>query len=129
MEPVIKYYIETLNRENGGSLFEFIASSLAEKEICSNIMPSTGPYGGGDKGVDSRTHKTYLLDSNDNFRLYFSTDKSPTKKRIIFAVDIIDHMISLLKQLRLILNMGKLDLIHPTFQYVHMQGLYSPPYN
>lgn len=88
MEVVIKHYIETLNRENGGSLFEFIASSLAEKEICSNIMPSTGPYGGGDKGVDSRTHKTYLLDSNDNFRLYFSTDKSPTKKRIIFAFSI-----------------------------------------
>lgn len=38
MEPVIKCFIERLNRENGGASFEGIASILAEKEICSNIM-------------------------------------------------------------------------------------------
>jgi hypothetical protein len=88
MEPVIKHFIETLNRDNGGALFEGIASTLAEKEICSNILPSTGPYGGGDKGTDARTHRTYLLESGENFRLYSSTDKSPTDKKIVFAFSI-----------------------------------------
>lgn len=88
MGPVVKHFIETLNRENGGARFEQIAASLAEKEICSNILPSTGPFGGGDKGVDLRTHKTFLKDSSSLFRLYSSTPKSTTKKRIIFAFSI-----------------------------------------
>ena len=85
---LIKYSIETLNRENGGSKFEQIASCLAEKEICSNIIPSTGPYGGGDKGIDSKTHKVYLRESSNAFRLWQSSEASPTKKRIIFAFSI-----------------------------------------
>jgi len=88
MEIQIKYFIETLNRENGGATFEKIASGLAEKEICSNILPSTGPYGGGDKGTDARTYETYLTESADIFRLYQSTNKSPTKLKIYFAFSI-----------------------------------------
>ena len=87
MELIIKYFVETLNRENGGTLFEQVASTLAEKEICSNILPSTGPFGGGDMGIDLRTHKTYLESSN-SFRLYNSTEKTPTKEKIIFAFSI-----------------------------------------
>lgn len=88
METTIRYYIETLNRENGSSIFEKLASSLAEKEICSNILPSTGPYGGGDKGTDARTHTTYLTESSEIFKLYQSSKATPTKKKIIFAFSI-----------------------------------------
>ncbi len=88
METIIRYYIETLNRENGSSVFEKLASSLAEKEICSNILPSTGPYGGGDKGTDARTYTTYLTESSKIFKLYQSSKATPTKKKIIFAFSI-----------------------------------------
>ncbi len=88
METFIKYFIETLNRENGGALFEKLATSLVEKEVCSNILPSTGPSGGGDKGIDARTFRSYLRDSSNLFNLYQSNEATSTRKRIIFCFSI-----------------------------------------
>ncbi|OGD84121.1 hypothetical protein A2572_03275 [Candidatus Collierbacteria bacterium RIFOXYD1_FULL_40_9] len=89
MEKIIEYTLETLNRENGGAKFENLATDLAEKEICSNIIPSTGPYGGGDKGVDAKTHDTkYLYESGDTYRLFQSPLSVPAKEKTIFAYSI-----------------------------------------
>jgi hypothetical protein len=36
--------------------FEHFARRLAEREICPNLLPQTGPTGGGDSKVDSETY-------------------------------------------------------------------------
>ena len=36
--------------------FEHFCRRLAEKEICPNLIPQTGPTGGGDSKVDTETH-------------------------------------------------------------------------
>ncbi len=88
MDKIIEYFIETLNRDNGGSVFEKIASSLVESEICSNIIPATGPFGGGDHGIDLETHNSFLVESSKQFRLYTSQPASHVKEKIIFAFSI-----------------------------------------
>lgn len=87
-DKLIEYTLETLNRDNGGAKFENLATDLAEKEICSNIIPSTGPYGGGDKGVDAKTHSTILTESSGTYRLFQSPVTTPTNKKMIFAYSI-----------------------------------------
>ncbi len=84
---LVDYKINSLNRENGAAVFEVIATSLAEKEICSNIVPATGPMGGGDLGIDAKSHSSYVFDTSELFRIYRAEDKR-TNKKLIFAYSI-----------------------------------------
>lgn len=88
METLVKSALSVLNRDNGGNQFEFLALSLAEKEIYSNIIPSTGPNALGDRGMDAKTHEADVDDNMPTFRLYKSKATSKTKKKIIFAFSI-----------------------------------------
>jgi hypothetical protein len=36
--------------------FEHFCRRLAEKELCPNLLPHTGPTGGGDSKVDAETY-------------------------------------------------------------------------
>lgn len=49
------YHLESLTSRNQESEFERFTKSLCEKTICSNLIPQTGPTGGGDSKVDSET--------------------------------------------------------------------------
>ena len=52
---LLEYHLETLTNRNQEAEFAYFARRLAEKEICPNFRPQTGPTGGGDSKADSET--------------------------------------------------------------------------
>src|SRR6266700_6893421 len=65
----LEYHLETLTSRKQEFDFEGFARRLAEKEICPNILPQTGPTGGGDSKVDSQT---YPISPEISDRLYYA---------------------------------------------------------
>lgn len=53
---ILDFYFETLTSKNLEKTFEEFCRKIAEAEICPNLMPQTGPTGGGDSKVDSETY-------------------------------------------------------------------------
>lgn len=51
----LEYHLETLTSRGQDKEFEHFAKRLAERVICPNLLPQTGPTGGGDSQVDSET--------------------------------------------------------------------------
>ncbi len=64
-----EYHLDTLTSRKQELDFEGFARKLAEKEICPNIRPQTGPTGGGDSKVDS---ETYPVSPEISDRLYYA---------------------------------------------------------
>ena len=53
---VFEYHLDTLTNRKQEYEFEHFCRKLAEREICPNLRPPTGPSGGGDSKVDSETY-------------------------------------------------------------------------
>src|SRR5689334_9380912 len=53
---VFDHYLDTLTSRKQELDFEHFARRLAEKELCPNLIPQTGPTGGGDSKVDTETY-------------------------------------------------------------------------
>ena len=53
---MLEYHLETLTSRNEETIFENFARHLMQCEICPNLLPHTGPTGGGDSKVDSETY-------------------------------------------------------------------------
>ena len=53
---ILEYHLDTLTSRNQDVAFANFARHLAEREICPNLLPQTGPTGGGDSKVDSETY-------------------------------------------------------------------------
>jgi hypothetical protein len=53
---VFDHHLATLTNRKQELAFERFARKLAEKEICPNLVPQTGPTGGGDSKVDTETY-------------------------------------------------------------------------
>jgi hypothetical protein len=53
---VLEYDLETLTNRKHEIQFEYFCRRLAEKELCPNLLPQTGPTGGGDSQVDTETY-------------------------------------------------------------------------
>ena len=53
---LLEYHLETLTNRSQENDFETFARRLAEKELCPNLLPQTGPTGGGDSKVDAETY-------------------------------------------------------------------------
>ena len=51
-----EYHLATLTDRKQEIDFEHFARRLAEKEICPNLIPQTGPTGGGDSKTDTETY-------------------------------------------------------------------------
>jgi len=51
-----EYHLTSLTQRQEEFEFEHFCRRLAEKEICPNLVPQTGPMGGGDAKVDTETH-------------------------------------------------------------------------
>lgn len=51
-----EYHLETLTSRSDEKPFELFCRRLAQKEICPNLIPQTGPTGGGDSKVDTETY-------------------------------------------------------------------------
>ena len=54
--PLLEYHLDTLTSRGQETEFERFARRLAQREICPNLLPQTGPTGGGDSKVDSETY-------------------------------------------------------------------------
>ncbi len=54
-QGLLEYHLESITNRNQEAEFAYFASRLAEKEICPNLRPQTGPTGGGDSKADSET--------------------------------------------------------------------------
>jgi hypothetical protein len=52
----LEYHLDTLTNRGQENDFEEFSRRLAEFEICPNLLPHTGPTGGGDSKVDSETY-------------------------------------------------------------------------
>lgn len=52
---MLEHQLNTITSRNQETEFEYFCRRLAEKEICPNLRPQTGPTGGGDSKADSET--------------------------------------------------------------------------
>jgi hypothetical protein len=64
---ILDHYLESLTNRKEENEFEHFCRRLAEKELCPNLRPQTGPSGGGDSKVDS---ETYPVSSEISLRWY-----------------------------------------------------------
>lgn len=55
-KATFEHHLETLTSRKEEGVFEHFCRKLAEKELCPNLRPQTGPTGGGDSKVDSETY-------------------------------------------------------------------------
>jgi hypothetical protein len=53
---VFEYHLDTLTHRKQEIVFEHFCRRLAEHEICPNLLPQTGPTGGGDSKTDSENY-------------------------------------------------------------------------
>src|SRR4030066_4988 len=79
---VFEYHLETLTRKKQEIEFEHFARRLAEKEICPNLIPQTGPTGGGDSKVDT---ETYPVADALSIRWYEGIGQEASQERWAFA--------------------------------------------
>lgn len=52
----LEYKLESITSRSEEKQFEHLARRLAERLICPNLIPQTGPTGGGDSKVDTETY-------------------------------------------------------------------------
>jgi len=53
---LLEFHLGSLTSRSQETDFERFARRLCEREICPNLLPQTGPTGGGDSKVDSETY-------------------------------------------------------------------------
>src|SRR5262245_11925381 len=53
---ILEYHLDSLTSRKQEISFEKFAHRLAERTICPNLVPQTGPTGGGDSKVDTETY-------------------------------------------------------------------------
>jgi hypothetical protein len=80
-QGLLEYHLETLTNRNQETEFAYFARRLAEKEICPNLRPQTGPTGGGDSKADSET----IPVSSEISELWVGSDPRADEERWAFA--------------------------------------------
>ena len=53
---MLEYHLHSLTSRSQEADFERFARRLVEREVCPNLLPQTGPTGGGDSKVDAETY-------------------------------------------------------------------------
>ncbi len=79
---VFEYHLNSLTSRKQETEFEHFCRRLAEKEVCPNITPQTGPTGGGDSKVDA---ETYPVADEIALRWYEGIGKEASQDRWAFA--------------------------------------------
>lgn len=77
------FYLETLTSKSKEKEFEDFCRKLVEVVICPNLLPQTGPTGGGDSKVDS---ETYPVSSEKSDKWYYGTGNISSQERWAFAI-------------------------------------------
>lgn len=78
----LSYHLSTMTSRNGETIFEHFARKLAEAEICPNLVPNTGPTGGGDAKADT---ETYPVSKHVALRWYHG-EQTAANERWAFAI-------------------------------------------
>ena len=79
-----EYHLATLTDRKQEIDFEHFARRLAEKEICPNLIPQTGPTGGGDSKTDTETYPV----ASEIAQLWYeghTTSQQASRERWAFA--------------------------------------------
>ena len=79
---VFEYHLDTLTNRKQETEFEHFCRRLAEKELCPNLRPQTGPTGGGDSKVDA---ESYPVADDIAIRWYEGIGREPARERWAFA--------------------------------------------
>jgi hypothetical protein len=79
----LDFYFESLTSKSLDKAFEDFCRHIAEAEICPNLLPQTGPTGGGDSKVDS---ETYPVAEAISARWYFGDGNKAATERWAFAI-------------------------------------------
>jgi hypothetical protein len=79
---LLEYHLGTLTNRSQETDFQTFARHLAEKEICPNLLPQTGPTGGGDSKVDS---ETYPVADDLSLAWYVGIGREASSERWAFA--------------------------------------------
>lgn len=79
---MFEYHLDTLTSRKQEIQFEHFCRQLAEKEICPNLRPQTGPTGGGDSKADS---ETYPVADGIALRWYEGLAREASEERWAFA--------------------------------------------
>jgi len=77
------YYLDTLTNRSEEKKFELFCKRMAEQEICPNLLPQTGPTGGGDSKVDS---ETYPVSDEISLIWYSGIGREAASERWAFAI-------------------------------------------
>lgn len=80
-QELLEYHLDTITNRNQEADFAHFARRLAQKEICPNLRPQTGPTGGGDSKVDSET----IPVSSEVSELWVGNDPKAAEERWAFA--------------------------------------------
>ena len=86
-EPIVNpaflhFTLEQVTERKDELAFEHLCRKLAEKEVCPNLIPQTGPTGGGDSKVDT---ETYPVSKDIAERWYVGDPGKASTERWAFA--------------------------------------------
>lgn len=79
---MFEYHLDTLTSRKQEIQFEHFCRQLAERELCPNLRPQTGPTGGGDSKADS---ETYPVADGIALRWYEGLARDASEDRWAFA--------------------------------------------
>lgn len=79
---LLEFHLDSLTSRGQETDFERFARRLCEREICPNLLPQTGPTGGGDSKVDS---ETYPVANQLALAWYVGVDSRASHGRWAFA--------------------------------------------
>src|SRR5690606_6658493 len=79
---LLEYHLDTLTSRSQETEFERFARRLSERELCPNLLPQTGPTGGGDSKVDA---ETYPVADDLSLGWYVGTGREAASERWAFA--------------------------------------------
>lgn len=77
-----EFHLQSLTSRKEETAFENFARVLAERELCPNLIPQTGPTGGGDSKVDTETYPVAQAIAT----LWYEGDPGSAGQRWGFAV-------------------------------------------
>ena len=80
---LLEYHLETLTNRKQETQFEYFCRRLAERELCPNLRPQTGPTGGGDSKVDT---ETYPVSDAISLGWYEGIGREADRERWAFAI-------------------------------------------
>ena len=79
---LLEFHLSSLTSRSQETDFERFARRLCECEICPNLLPQTGPTGGGDSKVDS---ETYPVADTLALAWYIGVGREAAQERWAFA--------------------------------------------